>query len=295
MNDLVRKYFNLGFTQKEILYYLASKHHIIVSLRHLKRTLKRLNLYRRKHSDIVDVAIFILERLQTSSQLCGYRAMHSQCVSHGLRTSRDKVRLLLKILDPEGVDQRRRRRLQRRMYRGVGPNFTWHLDSYDKLKPYGICINGCIDGYSRKIIWLQAWNSNSDPKLIAGYFMKAVVKENGCPRRVRADRGTENGVVRDFQTFLRRNHPDGLADQNSFVYGQSVANQRIESWWNVLRRQNAQFWMNTFSEMKDNDTFSGNFLDKNLIQFCFMALIQVCCILFVSVFRKNTLFYCHDF
>ena len=28
-----------------------------------------------------------------------------------------------------------------------GPNFIWHVDSYDKLKPFGFPINGCIDGY----------------------------------------------------------------------------------------------------------------------------------------------------
>ena len=27
-----------------------------------------------------------------------------------------------------------------------GPNFLWHCDGYDKLKPYGLCIHGCIDG-----------------------------------------------------------------------------------------------------------------------------------------------------
>ena len=274
-DKLIRLYFNLGFTQKEILYYLVSKHRQVVSERTLKRILKRLSLYRRKHSDILDVAVFILERLQSSSQLHGYRWMHSECIDNDLSVSRNTVRLLLQILDPGGVDQRRRRRLQRRVYRGVGPNFNWHTDCYDKLKPYGICISGCIDGFSRKIIWLEAYHTSSDPRVIAGYFTKAVLKCEGCPRRVRADRGTENGIVRDLQTFLRRNHEDGLADQRSFVYGRSVANQRIEAWWSILRRQTTQFWMNTFAELKDNDQFDGEYLDKNLIQFCFLSLIQV--------------------
>ena len=29
------------------------------------------------------------------------------------------------------------------------------MDGNDKLKPYGISIHGCIDGYSRKVLWLQ--------------------------------------------------------------------------------------------------------------------------------------------
>ena len=272
---LVALYFNLGLNQKEILSHLAVKYRIVCSLRHLKRILRRMYLYRRKHSDIVDVALFILDHLQGSGQLYGYRWMHQKCLEHGLRVSRDTVRLLLSILDPRGVETRRRRRLQRRRYHGVGPNFTWHVDSYDKLKPYGICINGCIDGFSRSIIWLQAYHTSSNPRVIAGYFIKSVVSKVGCPRRVRADWGTENSVLRDLQRFLRRNHNDSLADEKSFVYGQSVANQRIEAWWSILRKKCAQYWMNVFSEIKDNGHFTGNFIDKNLIQFCFMALIQV--------------------
>ena len=273
---LVRLYFELGFTQKEILYYLASKHRIVISLRHLKRVLKSLALYRRKHTDILDVALFILDTISnTSGKLHGYRWMHTKCVCNGFCVSRETVRLLLQILDPESVNQRRRRRLQRRRYHGNGPNFNWHIDSYDKLKPYGICINGCIDGFSRKMIWLQAHYTNSDPHLIAGYFIEAVLDIEGCPRRMRADRGNENGVARDLQTFLRRNHEDSLADQKSFVYGRSIANQRIEAWWNILRKECAQYWMNLFSQLKDDGLFTGDFLDKNLIQFCFMELIQV--------------------
>ena len=110
---------------------------------------------------------------------------------------------------------------------------------------------------------------------IAGYFTSSVINECGCPRRVRADRGTENSKVRNVQRLLRRNHQDSLAGEKSFVYGQSIANQRIEAWWGILRKENAQFWMNIFSELKDDGDFSGDFLDKSLIQFCFLALIRV--------------------
>ena len=33
--------------------------------------------------------------------------------------------------------------------------------------------------------------------------------------------------------------------------------------------------MNLFSELKDEGDFSGNFMDKQLVQFCFMGIIQV--------------------
>ena len=27
-----------------------------------------------------------------------------------------------------------------------GPNWCWHIDGYDKLKPFGFPIHACIDG-----------------------------------------------------------------------------------------------------------------------------------------------------
>ncbi len=51
-----------------------------------------------------------------------------------------------RILDPEGVNIRKQRRLKRRLYRNPGPNYAIHIDGYDKLKPYGFAIHGAIDG-----------------------------------------------------------------------------------------------------------------------------------------------------
>ena len=51
-----------------------------------------------------------------------------------------------RILDPEGVNIRKQRRLKRRLYRNPGPNYAIHVDGYDKLKPYGFAIHGAVDG-----------------------------------------------------------------------------------------------------------------------------------------------------
>ena len=53
---------------------------------------------------------------------------------------------LLRQMDPLGTGRRKQRRLQRRVYRNKGPNYVWHVDGYDKLRPYGFEIHGCIDG-----------------------------------------------------------------------------------------------------------------------------------------------------
>ena len=92
------------------------------------------------------------------------------------------------------------------------------MDGYAKLKPFGIAIHICIDGYSRQIIWLEAYYSNNNPRIVLGYYLKVVKEKEGCPRKIRADHGTEN-----------RNSPVSFAGEGSFIYGQNTTNQRIEA------------------------------------------------------------------
>ena len=273
-NDFIRLYYELGLSGKNIQYVLAQRHQIIISERHLRRSLKALNLCRRGYSDLADVMTFIQRQLQGSGAQHGYRMMYAKCQENGLTVRKEDVRLILKELDPEGVKLRASRRLTRRSYFAKGPNFIWHFDGYDKLKHYGICISGCIDGYSRKIMWLNAYSTNNDPKVIGGYFVECVKECGGCPRIVRGDCGTENGHVKAFQQLLRSSHTDSLADR-SYMDGASTKNQRIEAWWSILRKQCAQYWMELFQSLQEEGHFRGDILDKNLIQFCFMGLIQV--------------------
>ncbi|XP_035990558.1 uncharacterized protein LOC118562959 [Fundulus heteroclitus] len=274
-DDLIKLYFSIGFSNKEILMLLAQNHRIVLSIRTLKRHCRELGLFRRKHhSDLNDVKAFLQQELQHDGQMQGYRWLHLRAVQNGLVVQQDTIRQIIKFLDPEGVELRRTRRLRRRQYNTKGPNALWHMDSYDKLKPYGIGINGCIDGFSRFVLWMEAYTTNNDPKVVANYFIECVTRLGGCPERIRADNGTENGNVANMQVFLRRNHTDSFAKDSSFIYGRSTANQRIESWWGILRKQSIQFWMNIFKTLQENGHFSGSFLDKSLVQFCFLNLVQ---------------------
>lgn len=166
--------------------------------------------------------------------------------------------------------------MRRRIYGNKGPNFVWHVDGNDKLKRFGIAIHGCIDGYSRHLIWLKAGRTNNDPLVIANYYLAAVEDVGGCPAKIRADKGTENTVIEQLQIFFRRNHNDINAGEKSFVYGSSNHNQRIEWFWGLLRKECLQFWIDLFQMIKEDlDSFSGDWLDKELVRFCFCGLIQV--------------------
>lgn len=157
-------------------------------------------------------------------------------VDYHLSVSKELVRNALRIMDPEGVERRSRHRLQRRQYYAKGPSFIWHLDGCDKIKPYGFCIHGCIDGYWRQIMWLEVERTNNHPGVIANYFLNCVQKIGGTASVLRGDMGTENRGTAAIQRYLRHNGGDRWAGEKSFLYGKSVSNQRIEAWWGQLRK-----------------------------------------------------------
>ena len=68
----------------------------------------------------------------------------------------------------------------------------WHLDGYDKLKPFGFPIHGAIDGYSRRILRLRVMCTNNDPQVIAGFYIQCIKQIGGggggsVPRVLRGD------------------------------------------------------------------------------------------------------------
>ena len=84
-----------------------------------------------------------------------------------MRAPRIIVQDMLKELDPDGTKLRKAHRLKRRSYVNRGHNDSWHMDGYDKLKAFGFAIHGAIDGFSRKILWLEVARSNNSPDNIA--------------------------------------------------------------------------------------------------------------------------------
>ncbi|XP_038592769.1 uncharacterized protein LOC119916876 [Micropterus salmoides] len=266
MDTIIENYFRRGFTNHEILVVLEESHDIKLSLWTLERKLQKNQLWRRKNkTDEVEVASSIDQQLQTSGKQHGYRWMHQKCWMAGIITDRETVRQLMRLIDENGVDLRARNRLRRRMYVSCGPNYVWRVDGYDKLKPYGICISGCIDGFSRKMIWLEAYKTNNDPRIIAGYFIDAVTKNNECPQKVRLDHGTENTHVAVMQKFLHNSEDEN--GTQCVTLGPSTGNQRIGRWWCTLRTECTQFWMDHFDQLRADGHFVDSFIDKSLIHF----------------------------
>ena len=131
--------------------------------------------------------------------------MHQRLrTDYGLVADRETVRTILKTLDPDGVERRSKRKLKRRKYHCKGPNYIWHNDEYNKLKPFGFCIHGAIDGYSRRI-WLEVGSSNNNPRIniiVGKSILDCVVQVGETSRIRRGDAGTENVNIASMQRFF---------------------------------------------------------------------------------------------
>lgn len=274
--NIITAYFNSGMAYSTILHFLAIYHNIHLSIRQLNRILRGMGLYRRgNRSSLNDVITFIQAQLAGSVSCQGYRTVHQLMRDGGFNVNRESVRMVLLELDPEGVAGRTRRRLRRRVYHNPGPNQVWHLDGYDKLKPYGLAIHGAIDGYSRKILWLRVGKSNNNPRIVCSYFYDNVKDAGHTASLIRTDRGSENVTITGLQRFIRRNDTDRHRGHSSFLYGRSTSNQRIEAWWSCFRRQRTNWWINYFRDMVDEGVLNPALgIHRECIRFCFIGIVQ---------------------
>lgn len=147
-----------------------------MSLRTLKRKLKSLSLSRQKdYASLSTVHAAMHNELKGPGQHCGYHSMwHTLHLKYSLRVKRDNVMALMRKLIPQGIQLRANRTFIKRVHSSNGPNHVWHVDRYGKLKPYGLGLSGCIDGFSQKVLWLRCGASNNDPGVIAQNYLNCL-------------------------------------------------------------------------------------------------------------------------
>ena len=156
-----------------------------------------------------------------------------------------------------------------------GPNFVWLTDGHDKLKPFGFSVHGCLDEFSRRLLWLEVAPTNTNPEVIAKYYLDAVKQLGGVPRKMRSDDGTENSTLEALQTFLRSSHNNENAGLGCFAIGRPTANQRIKSYWSQFVKDGSGWWISFFKDLSDLGLFnSSDPVRLECIQFCFMQILR---------------------
>lgn len=167
--------------------------------------------------------------------------------SKGLRVQRSRVRESMARLDPENAALRWGAVVTRRTYLVPWPNSLWHLDGHHSLIRWGLVVHGCIDGFSRRIMFLHC-SPNNLSETVLSLFLDAVEKDGLWPSRIRVDRGVENVLVCDAIVDARG------AGRGSFIAGPSTHNQRIERLWRDVFRCVMHYFYYLFYALED----SGN-------------------------------------
>ncbi|KAB5587633.1 hypothetical protein CTheo_8928 [Ceratobasidium theobromae] len=224
-----------------------------ISVKRLAKTLRvsRPTLYKymkrsgvsRSFSNIssADLAS-IIKAFKRKHPHSGSRFVRAELRTMNLRVQKHRVLESLKQVDSLGVQLRKHRAVERRIYTSPRPNYLWHMDGHHKLAPWGIVIHGVIDGYDRMITSIQAGDNNR-ASAVLGFFLQAV-QRFGCPSRCRGDRGGENIGVAMYMILARG------ANRGSYLWGSSTHNQRIERLWLDVGKQFARSWKAFFIRLE---------------------------------------------
>lgn len=86
---------------------------------------------------------------------CGVRRMKRFLLGRGIGVQWSRVRSSLCRTDPNGILLRTSQLniVNRRHYSVPGPRSFWNLDGNHKLIRWGFVIHGCVDGFSRRIMF----------------------------------------------------------------------------------------------------------------------------------------------
>jgi hypothetical protein len=116
---------------------------------------------------------------------------HLRSAPHFLRISL----INLRIIDPNGRENRKKSCISRRVYNAPGSGYIHHCDTHHKLGRWGLVTFGAIEGYSHKVIALKRNIDNKAVTLLRAYCSSPGIQENGFPEFMRGDYGGENLAI----------------------------------------------------------------------------------------------------
>eukprot|EP00794_Sanderia_malayensis_P013426 gene13426-14806_t len=188
---------SLSFLKRDFAHYSWS-------IPSLDRRLRFFEIYfNNRDVSIEEIKTVVAEELEGPGKLLGYRAMHKQIrQKHGILAPRDVVHDVMYDLDPEGLRDRApgKKRKQKGSFTSMGSNWVHSVDGHDKMMGYQnstfpLAIYGCMDTCSRKMLWLRAWTTNSDPMVVGKWHLEYLFATGAMPTFIRMDHGSETGTM----------------------------------------------------------------------------------------------------
>ena len=228
----------------------------------------------------------VQKELEGPGRLLGYRALNQKLrTEHNVQVPRHLVYNMIAELDPEGLEARslqRRKKKLRGQFTSEGPLWVASLDGHDKLcgfqnSTFPLGVYGCIDTFSRKILFLFVCHSNWNPLIVGKMYLRYLFETEMLPRNLRVDRGTETGKMASIDVYLLNKHEVMNDPTDAIIYGPSTSNE-IERWWRELHECLEKFFKEQLTMLlrrREYDPHSA--LDRQLLAYVFIPVVQLEC------------------
>lgn len=261
---------------------------------------RRLKFFQIKYVDnetpLTTVREAVQCELQGPGKLLGYRAMnHKLRTEHHICVPRNLVADVLFDLDPDGVGSRnvkKRKKTLKRPFISDGPGWTFSLDGHDKMMGYQnstflLAVYGCLDTFSRKIIFLKVWTSNSDPNLIGKFYTEYLLETKKLPMYLRMDRGSETGVMATIHAYLVDKFCDLEDSTKCIEYGKSTSN-KIERWWKDLHERLEKYLKEQCRVLLLSHLYDPSCtFDRKMLSYIFIPVVQRECDTFCRMWNSH--------
>lgn len=231
------------------------------------RTWRKANNFQDPFVEISDEDLYdITKEFIFENGRRGVQNLTGHLRSLGIKASRRRQRITSFLVDKDAQILRKSAKVSRVRYVSQGPHWRWHMDGNHKLIHWGIVIHGCIDGFSRKLIFCECSDNNTG-KQVKQYFIDAVRRE-GYPCGIRVDYGVENYATANIQWVFRD------LSEGAVLTGSSNHNTRIERMWRDITERFTDFYIDYFSHLVSLGADPDHVLDRWLIHFLFLPRMR---------------------
>ncbi|QRV92822.1 hypothetical protein RhiJN_20840 [Ceratobasidium sp. AG-Ba] len=289
LQDAIREYYSDGLNDKDAL-AMVLKRVIDTSRFRLRQVLYPIMIsclltWRcafTSSGHTVETATPLLRAARAQHRTAGIQGLKNiiRSESNGgiIRIPRSVITGFVHREEPEAVSARKGKAAQPRgVFKCPGSSYLWAIDQHDKWQRFYLWLHIGVDTYSSYILWMKVWWTNSNPRLIASYYLDAAEDLGGVPRLTESDPGSENFGVANSQSTLRQMVDPTLTGtmQHHWARGNGHMNIKPEIAWSVWRRYGAPSYEDLLQQGIDNGWYDSSVNIHMLIfRWVFMPLVQ---------------------